>query len=229
MTIEAVVVLSGGQDSTTVLFEAIRRHGVEHVAAITYDYGQRHRTEVTAAIEIAALAGVEHVLANAHVLGQLAISAQTRNEIEVAATGGLGGLPTTFTPSRNLVFGALASSYAISRGARMLYMGVCQTDYSGYPDCRREFIDQLERTIALGNGLESFSIVTPLMELTKAQTVLMGFELGGACMQALSLSVTCYHGERPGCGTCPACELRAKGFAEAGVTDPAADPRYSHS
>lgn len=217
----AVVVLSGGQDSTTVLYEAIRRHGREHVAAITFDYGQRHRTEVDAAREIAAHAGVEHVVADASVLGQLAVSAQTRKDIDVAATGGLGGLPSTFTPSRNLVFGALASSYAIGRGARVLYMGVCQTDYSGYPDCRREFVDALERIVALGNGLDSFRVETPLMYLTKAETVKLAQELGDECMSALALSVTCYHGHRPGCGTCPACELRAKGFAEAGVTDPA--------
>lgn len=219
--IEAVVVLSGGQDSTTVLYEAIRRHGRDHVAAITFDYGQRHRTEVDAAREIAALARVEHVVADASVLGKLAVSAQTRKEIDVAATGGLGGLPSTFTPSRNLVFGALASSYAIGLGARGLYMGVCQTDYSGYPDCRREFIDRLEEIVMLGNGLEDFTIETPLMFLTKAESVRLAQELGEECMHALALSVTCYHGQRPGCGTCPACVLRAKGFAEAEVEDPA--------
>lgn len=225
--IEAVVVLSGGQDSTTVLFEAIRRHGREHVAAITFAYGQRHQSEVEAAIEIAALACVEHAVVNASAIAQVAKSAQTRNDIEVSATGGLHGLPSTFTPSRNLTFAALASSYAISFGASILYMGVCQTDFSGYPDCRRDFIDSLEKTIALGNGLESFSIRTPLMHMTKEETVHLARELGAACMHALSLSVTCYHGRRPACGTCPSCELRVKGFAQAGILDPALDPAYS--
>lgn len=221
MTIEAVVVLSGGQDSTTVLYQAIRDVGAARLAAITFDYGQRHRTEIEAAREIAEAAGVaEHKVVKLDALNELSVSALTRPDIEVSANGGLGGLPSTFTPSRNLVFLSLASSYAVSIGARRLYTGVCQTDYSGYPDCRREFVDLLEKTIASGNGLEKFEIVTPLMYLTKAETVKLAAELGAASMAALGLSVTCYHGRRPGCGECPACLLRDKGFAEAGYSDP---------
>jgi len=221
-SIAAVVIFSGGQDSTTVLFDAIERHGRDNVVALTFDYGQRHRSEVAASREIAGLAGVEHVVVELKALGDLAISAQTSNAIEVAPTGGLHDLPTTFTPSRNLVFATLASSYAISRGCSTLYLGVCQTDFSGYPDCRKETIDALERVIKLGNGLDSFDIETPLMWLTKWETVCLAQRLGPVCMSALALTVTCYHGLRPGCGECPACQIRARGFAEARVDDPAA-------
>jgi 7-cyano-7-deazaguanine synthase len=216
---DAVVVFSGGQDSTTVLCKAIKELGVDRVCALTFDYGQRHATEIAAAREIAAALEVEHLVVPLDALRVLSPSAQTRPGIDVAASGGLGGLPSTFTPSRNLTFIALASAYAIGRGARKLYLGVCQTDYSGYPDCRREFIDLMEKTVASGNGIERFEIITPLMNLTKAETVQLAAELG--CVDILEHTVTCYHGERPGCGKCPACLLRAKGFAEAGVIDPA--------
>lgn len=215
----AIVVFSGGQDSTTVLCQAIRDHGRENVAAITFDYGQRHASELDAARDIAAMFRIEHRVVEVDALNKLAVSAQTRGDIAVDATGGLGGLPSTFTPSRNTVFIALASAFAISHGARVMYLGVCQTDYSGYPDCRREYIDSMERSIALGNGINHFEIVTPLMNMTKAETVKLAQSLPG-CLRALEYSVTCYHGNRPGCGTCPACVLRAKGFAEAGVEDP---------
>lgn len=218
---QAIVVLSGGQDSTTVLFDAIHRYGADRIGAVTFDYGQRHRSEIEAAKEIADLAGVEHDVLPVPALGAAAISALTRPDVEVQASGGLGGLPSTFTPNRNMVFIALAASYAISRGCHRLILGVCQTDFSGYPDCRREFIDLAERAVAVGNGLSAFEIETPLMWLTKAQTVAMMDAFGELAMRALGRSVTCYHGQRPGCGTCPACLLRAKGFEGAGIADPA--------
>lgn len=220
---DAVVVLSGGQDSTTVLFDAIKRYGRENVCALTFDYGQRHASEIDAARDVASLARCEHYVIPLAALKEVAVSAQTRRDIDVAPTGGLHGLPSTFTPNRNMTFIALAASFAISRGCHRLVLGVCQTDYSGYPDCRAVFIDAVERAIALGNGLAAFEIQTPLMFMTKAETVDMAAHLGGACMSAIGVSVTCYHGARPGCGECPACVLRAKGFAEAGVIDPARD------
>lgn len=222
---KAVVVFSGGQDSTTVLYQAIQDVGRENVHAVSFDYGQRHCTELEAARSIAAGARIaDHRVIEVKALNALAVSAQTRPEIEVKADGGLNGLPSTFTPNRNMVFIALAASHAISIGARRMYLGVCQTDYSGYPDCRREFIDAMEDAITLGmgkhpGGPEHFEIVTPLMYLTKAQSVHLAQSLPG-CMHALEHSVTCYHGGRPGCGECPACLLRAKGFAEAGIEDP---------
>jgi len=217
----AVVVLSGGQDSTTCLFWAKERYA--EVKALTFFYGQRHSSEIDAAEEIATLAGVEWTIANLNALGQLSKSALTRPEIEVKADGGLGGLPSTFTPGRNLVFLTLAASFAISHGIHRLVTGVCETDYSGYPDCRRNTIDALQEAIRLGNDAPDFQIVTPLMSLSKKDTVELAREVRDreVCWRALALSVTCYNGKRPGCGKCPACELRAKGFKEAGLADPA--------
>jgi 7-cyano-7-deazaguanine synthase len=212
----AVVVLSGGQDSTTCLAWAKREF--EAVRAITFDYGQRHRVEIECARNIAAHAQVPWEPISARGLHAAAKSALTRPEIPVDAEGGLGGLPSTFTPGRNLVFLALAASYAVSRGIVDLVTGVCQTDFSGYPDCRRETIDAMEVAIKLGNALPWFVIHTPLMHLTKRESVDLAVELDA--LDLLALSHTCYLGQRPACGECPACVLRLKGFAEAGVKDP---------
>lgn len=214
----AVVVFSGGQDSTTCL--AWARSRFDEVHALTFDYGQRHRAELTAARRIAKRVGVRHVVVNLHGFGQVSASALTRRNVKVRADGGLGGLPSTFTPGRNLVFLTVAASYAVSHGAADLVTGVCQTDYSGYPDCRRSTIDAVEQAIKLGNGLDAFRIHTPLMDLTKAETVRLAVELGA--LPLLAESHTCYQGARPACGTCPACVLRRRGFFEAGVPDPIA-------
>lgn len=224
-----VVVLSGGQDSTTCLFLAIRDFGRENVRALTFDYGQRHRIEVEAARDIASLARVQHDVEDASVLGRLSESALTRRFVDVASSGSPldVALPTTFTPSRNLAFIALASAFALSRGIRTIMLGVCETDFSGYPDCRSEFIEAARIAVSLGNGLpvygsplDRFRILTPLMHLSKRETVQLAASMPG-CLAALAHSVTCYHGQVPGCGECPACVLRARGFAEAGVADPA--------
>ena len=137
------------------------------------------------------------------------------------------GLPKTFVPGRNLLFLNAAASIAISIGIYEIVTGVCQTDYSGYPDCRRETIDAVERSIYLGNrelcdykGPSSFKIHTPLMNMSKAESVKLAMKLDMG-MEAVALSWTCYKGEEKPCGVCPACELRIKGFAEAGVEDPA--------
>ncbi len=220
---EVVVVFSGGQDSTTCLYLAKRDFEIVH--AITFDYGQRHATEIEAAKAIANLAGVKHVVVDLKCLGVLSASALTRPEIDVTCLP--GQLPSTFTPGRNLVFLTLAASYAISHNIDWLVTGVCQTDYSGYPDCRYETMNALEETIRLGNDRPNFHIYTPLMALTKAETVDLaygmrtGFGPYLGAWDALAWTVTCYHGKRPGCGECPACVLRAKGFAEAGRYDPA--------
>ncbi len=214
----AVVVLSGGQDSTTCLYLARAKY--TEVRAISFDYGQRHAIELESAKRIAARAGVPHEVVDLRGYGSVAKSALTDHAAKVTADGGLGGLPSTFTPGRNLVFLTVASSYAIAHGIDTLITGVCETDYSGYPDCRRTTIDALQVAIALGNDLRRFIIETPLMHLTKAQTVELARSLPG-CWEALAESVTCYHGNVPGCGSCPACELRARGFALAGFADPA--------
>lgn len=132
------------------------------------------------------------------------------------------GLPTSFVPGRNALFLTLAGAVAVKLGAKSIVTGTCQTDYSGYPDCRREFIDaqELALTLAMPSSSGPIKIHTPMMFMTKAETVSLARSLQG-CWDALALSITCYNGQRPGCGTCPACVLREKGFAEAGESDPA--------
>lgn len=225
---KAVVLLSGGQDSTTCLFDARRHFGELH--ALSFHYGQKHAVELDAAKEIGRLAKVEShlVLDVAPIFAALASSSALLGGSELAGEGGIPdaempqGLPTSFVPGRNALFFTLAAMRAVQVGARVIVSGVCQTDFSGYPDCRRAFVDEMQRAItsAMPSSVGPLVIETPLMWMTKAETVKHAMMLPG-CMEALALSVTCYRGERPGCGECPACELRAKGFAEAGIEDPA--------
>lgn len=222
---DAIVLLSGGQDSTTCLYWAMNQFS--SVRALSVVYGQKHAIELTAAKDIAARAGVPHDTLDLTVLAQIGGSALV-GDGEIAGSGGLvdvtmpQGLPTSFVPGRNMLFLATAASYAVRHEARRIVTGVCQTDFSGYPDCRRDFIDAMEvaATMAMPSSCGPIEILTPLMRLTKAETVKLARELPG-CWEALALSVTCYNGRRPGCGTCPACELRARGFYEAGEVDPA--------
>lgn len=221
---KAVVLFSGGQDSATCLFWA--RVVFDEVVAVSVLYGQRHRSELSAAREITSRAGVRHLVLEAPVLGVLGGSSLVGSD-EIKASGGLvdsampEGLPTTFVPGRNALFLTLAGAVAVKEGARDIVTGTCQTDYSGYPDCRRVFIDAQERALSLAmpSSCGPIRISTPLMHLTKAETVRLARRLPG-CWEALALTVTCYEGLRPGCGKCPACVLRARGFAEAGEVDP---------
>lgn len=223
---KAVVVFSGGQDSTTVLYKA--RAEFDEVVAVSVFYGQRHRAELDAARSIAGMAGVRHEVLELPALGGIGNSALVDATRALTADGGMTdsqmpqGLPSSFVPGRNLLLLALAAAVAVREGAKDILTGVCQTDYSGYPDCRREFIDALEVTLGLAmpSSAGPFRIHTPMMQLSKAATVHMARALTG-CWEALALSVTCYEGKRPGCGVCAACVLRAKGFAEAGEIDPA--------
>ena len=223
---KAVVLLSGGQDSTTCLFWA--REQFDEVRAIGIFYGQRHRIELDAAREIAALAGVLFDILDATVLGAIGDSDLVREGTMIGASGGRTdsampeGLPTSFVPGRNALFLTLAGAVAVKLGAKNIVTGTCQTDYSGYPDCRREFIDAQEQalTLAMPSSAGPIKIHTPLMFMTKAETVRLAMKLPG-CWDALGLSVTCYNGKRPGCGECPSCVLREKGFVEAGTIDPA--------
>ncbi len=210
----AVVLLSGGQDSTTCLAWALARFPT--VAAVTIDYGQRHRVELDCAAAIARAAGVPQTVIPCDSFRSLGGNALTGN-LAVGSAPAAGGLPNTFVPGRNLVFLTLAAAYGWQRGLTDLVTGVCQTDYSGYPDCREDTMQALQA--ALRAGMDApFTIHTPLMHLTKAQTVLLIRDLGR--LPWLALSHTCYEGSRPPCGRCPACLLRAKGFAEAGIADP---------
>lgn len=210
----AVVVLSGGQDSTTCLFWAKQRF--TPVTTVTFDYGQRHRIELEAARAVAALADVPNTILSIPTLAEIG-SGSLVGKGEVTGAVGTDGLPDSFVPGRNLIFMTFAAAFAYRIGARHLVTGVCETDYSGYPDCRRSTMDALTESINLGMEAD-FVIDTPLMHLTKADTVRLAIECGA--MPALALSHTCYNGVFPPCGTCPACELRAKGFLEAGIDDP---------
>lgn len=216
MANRALVVLSGGQDSTTCLWWAIDRFGRENVETLTFDYGQRHRVELDAAARVAAHAGVTGRVLPIDTFAALGGNALTDDSLAVDAGAG-DELPATFVPGRNLVFLTFAAAYAWPRGIQDLVTGVAQTDYSGYPDCRQETIDSLANTLALGME-RSFRIHTPLMNRSKKETVLLAESLGA--LEAMALTHTCYQGQRPPCGHCEACRLRARGFAEAGIADP---------
>jgi 7-cyano-7-deazaguanine synthase len=210
---KAVVLLSGGQDSATCLAWACRRF--KEVHALVLDYGQRHSAELAAAARVASMACVPVTRLEITALNQLTHNALTRASVVVAAPK--GQLPTTFVSGRNVIFTTYAAIYAREWGAHHVVSGACQTDYSGYPDCRRVFFDALQTTLALAMDWP-VAIHTPLMWLTKAETVKMMGDFGH--LDWLAASHTCYEGLRPACGVCPACELRLKGFAEAGVRDP---------
>lgn len=218
MSAPALVILSGGQDSTTCL--AWARNRFAPVDAITFDYGQRHRVELDCAREVARRAGVRHhrivpVCGLAELSGD-ALTSAAPIEAPLGAAA-RRGLPNTFVPGRNLLFLTLAAAWAWSLGTRDLVIGVCQTDYSGYPDCRADTIAAAERALALGLDWP-LVIHAPLMHLTKAESVRLAAAEGG--LEWLAWTHTCYAGAVPPCGACAACRLRARGFAEAGIPDP---------
>lgn len=215
---KALVVLSGGQDSTTCLYWAIDRYGSENVSAVTFDYGQRHRIELDCARSIAKHLGVAQDCLPIDTFAALGGDALTDTDIDVGNTiDAESHLPNTFVPGRNLVFLTYAAAWAWPRKIRHIVTGVAQTDYSGYPDCREATITSLQESLRL--GMESdLEIHTPLMHLSKKETVELACELGA--LDAMAMTHTCYNGQRPPCGSCAACELRAKGFAEAGIADP---------
>jgi len=219
----ALVVLSGGQDSTTCLYWAIERFGRAHVSSITFDYGQKHRIELKCARDVAAAAGVSNACLPIDTFAALGGDALTDASIAVSdEKDDETELPVTFVPGRNLIFLTFAAAWAYRHDVRHLVTGVAQTDYSGYPDCREDTIAALQKAISLGMDRE-FRIHTPLMHRSKKETVELAVRLGG--LEAMALTHTCYNGSRPPCGECPACRLRAKGFAEAGVRDPLLDSR----
>lgn len=215
---KALVLLSGGQDSTTCLFWAIDRFGRDKVSAISFDYGQRHRIELECAAAIASSVGVAYDSLPIDTFAVLGGDALTDDDVKVCSKiDAVTGLPNTFVPGRNLIFLTFAAAYAYQHGIAHLVTGVAQTDYSGYPDCRSETIDSLQETIRL--GMESdVHIHVPLMHRSKKETVELARDLGA--LDAMAQTHTCYNGERPPCGECPACILRARGFAEAGIEDP---------
>lgn len=218
MTDKALVILSGGQDSTTCLYWAMDRFGVENVSSVTFDYGQRHRIELECAREIADYAGVTIAVLPINTFAALGGDALTSPDIEIEMElDAETGLPNTFVPGRNLIFLTFAAAMAYQRGIMHLVTGVAETDYSGYPDCREKTLHALQEALQLGMDRD-VTIHMPLMHLSKKETVELARDLGA--LPAMALTHTCYNGERPPCGHCAACKLRAKGFEEAGVQDP---------
>ena len=207
---KAVVVFSGGQDSTTCLFWAKRIF--KEVEAVTFDYGQRHADEISCAKEIADDLEVKHHILDMSLLNQLAPSALTRDDMEVTA-GEEGALPSTFVPGRNMLFLSFAGVLASQIGAKHIVTGVCETDFSGYPDCRDAFVKSMNITLNLSMDSE-FVIHTPLMWLDKAETWKLADEMK-ALEYVRERTLTCYNGIKgDGCGTCPACELRMNGLQQ---------------
>ena len=205
---KAVVVFSGGQDSTTCLFWAIQNFS--EVATVTFDYGQRHSAEIECARKIAEEMNVSFKVLDMTLINQLSANALTRDDIEVSAQE--GELPSTFVPGRNLLFLSFAAVYADAIGAHHLITGVSQTDFSGYPDCRDTFIKSLNVTLNLAMD-KQFVIHTPLMWLDKADVWQLSDELG-ALDFVQEKTLTCYNGiPSKGCGECPACQLRNAGLA----------------
>jgi len=222
---KALVLFSGGQDSATCLAWALDRF--DHVETVGFDYGQRHWIEMDVRPKVrdtiaavnpdwAGRLGTDTVL-DCTVLSTISETALTR---DVEITMGENDLPTTFVPARNLLFLTLAAALAYRQGIRHIISGVCETDYSGYPDCRDETIEAMEHVLRLGMDAE-FELDTPLMWIDKAGTWALAERLGGAQLidTIISETHTCYEGDRSnrhawgyGCGACPACELRAKGY-----------------
>lgn len=205
---KAVVVFSGGQDSTTCLFWALKKF--DEVLAVTFDYGQRHKLEIECASSIAKELGVEHHILDMALLNQLAPNALTRDEIEVSEREE-GTLPSTFVEGRNMLFLTFAGVFAKVKGAKHIVTGVCETDFSGYPDCRDIFIKSLNVTMNLAMDYP-FVLHTPLMWIDKAQTWEMADKLG-KLEYIREKTLTCYNGIKgDGCGECPACHLRKRGL-----------------
>ncbi|MFC3873164.1 7-cyano-7-deazaguanine synthase QueC [Neisseria musculi] len=207
---KAVVVFSGGQDSTTCLIQAVRRYGSENVEAVTFQYGQRHARELECARFIARDLGVRQTLLDLSPMQHITHNTLMDETAEIQAPA--GGVPNTFVDGRNALFLLYAAVYAKSRNARHIITGVCETDFSGYPDCRDIFIKSMNVTLNLAMDY-TFQIHTPLMHLTKAQTWALADEMG--CLDYIRRHThTCYQGTAGGCGTCPACVLRERGLTE---------------
>lgn len=205
----ALVVLSGGQDSTTCLFWARRHFAAVH--ALSFTYGQKHVLEVELARALAAKAGATFEAMDLPLVGQLGRNALTDTSIAMDETKPAGGPPNTFVPGRNLFFLSVAAVYAREHGIRHLVTGVSQTDYSGYPDCRDNFVKSLNVTLNLAMEAQ-FVIHTPLMWLDKCQTWALADELGVLDVVRRE-TLTCYNGiPGDGCGHCPACRLRREGL-----------------
>lgn len=204
---KAVVVFSGGQDSTTCLFYA-KKHFKE-VELVTFQYGQRHDLEIKIAEDIAKEQGLKHHILDMSLLSQLSPNALTDHSMQIENDE--NGIPNTFVPARNLLFLSFAGALAYQIGAKHIITGVCETDFSGYPDCRDSFIKSMNLSLNLSMD-KDFVIHTPLMWLNKKETWALSDQLG-ALDYVREKTLTCYNGVMSdGCGECPACKLRKQGL-----------------
>jgi 7-cyano-7-deazaguanine synthase len=215
-----LVVLSGGLDSTVCMALAARESAGAPLVALTFDYGQRHRTELDRAAGVAGHFRSDHLVVELDTTAWGG-SALTDRSIEIPVSGADDGIPSTYVPARNSIFLSVALGVAEARDLDAVWIGVNAIDYSGYPDCRPEFIEAFRGVASTGQkrGVEGdpVDIRTPLIASTKAEIVRMGLDLAAP----LALTWSCYQGGETPCGVCDACRLRAAGFAEAGVVDPA--------
>ncbi|WP_434303061.1 7-cyano-7-deazaguanine synthase QueC [Clostridium botulinum] len=208
---KAIVVFSGGQDSTTCLFWAKKKY--KEVIAVSFDYNQKHKLELECAKDICKKHNIEHKILDLNLLNQLAPNSLTRQDITVDKSAPKEGVPNSFVDGRNLLFLSFVAVFAKQRGINAIITGVSQSDFSGYPDCRDVFIKSLNVTLNLAMDYE-FEILTPLMWINKAETWKMAYDLGALDI-VKEETLTCYNGiKADGCGECPACKLRKKGYLE---------------
>ncbi len=202
---KALVVFSGGQDSTTCMFYAMQHY--DEVELVTFNYGQRHALEIDIAKQIAEEQNLKHHVLDMSLLSQLSPNALTHHDLTIEEDD----IPNTFVPARNLLFMSFAAALAYQINAKHIITGVCETDFSGYPDCRDNFIKSLNVTINLSMDL-NFEIHTPLMWLDKKETWALADTLG-QLDYVRNKTLTCYNGiPADGCGECPSCKLRNKGL-----------------
>ena len=207
---QALVVFSGGQDSTTCLFQAMQQYGAENVQAITFAYGQRHGIELERAASIAQELGIRQTVLDLSLITAITHNALT--DAQAAIETDAQGMPNTFVDGRNALFLLYAAIYAKSQNIRDIFIGVCETDFSGYPDCRQIFVQSMNVTLNLAMAYD-FRLHTPLMYLTKKETWALADELG-VLDYIRTRTHTCYLGVGGGCHECPSCVLRERGLAE---------------
>lgn len=207
---QALVVFSGGQDSTTCLFQAMQQYGAENVQSITFAYGQRHGIELERAASIAQELGIRQTVLDLSLITAITHNALT--DAQAAIETDAQGMPNTFVDGRNALFLLYAAIYAKSQNIRDIFIGVCETDFSGYPDCRQIFVQSMNVTLNLAMAYD-FRLHTPLMYLTKKETWALADELG-VLDYIRTRTHTCYLGVDGGCHECPSCVLRERGLAE---------------
>ncbi|HBO27134.1 7-cyano-7-deazaguanine synthase QueC [Culturomica massiliensis] len=218
---KAIVLLSGGLDSSTALYVA-KKEGFDELYALTFEYGQKHDREIRSASAIAKAVGVrEHKIVRLMLNAWKGSSLTDPDVVIQDGDADRTDIPDTYVPARNMVFLSVAASYADALDITDIFIGVSEMDYSGYVDCREEFIRSMEQTINLGTVLgaekkQKITIHAPFLRMTKADEVKLGTKLG----VDFSLTWSCYRGGEKPCGTCDSCLLRARAFAEAGIVDP---------